>query len=78
MSPRFIRARPASSVKKTDELEAFLDSCRDEELTVKANNAFDELEHNYELGRRVRKRQVAAILQRALGNQQSVCDGAWT
>jgi hypothetical protein len=47
MSPRFIRDKPASSVKKTKELEAFLDSCHDQDIIARANNAFDELAHNY-------------------------------
>lgn len=50
MSPRFIRDKPASSVEKTEELEEFLDTCRDEDLIARANNAFDELRRNYEWG----------------------------
>ena len=55
MSPRFIRAKPASSVKKSVELESFLDSCRDEWLRNKADEAFRELKADYEFGDKVSK-----------------------
>jgi predicted GH43/DUF377 family glycosyl hydrolase len=57
MSPRFIRwsNTPAANVKKTHELELFLDSCHDDELLNRANNAFNELEHNYERGHKAEK-----------------------
>ena len=55
MSPGFIRSKPASSVRKSKELEMFLDSCRDEWLRAKAEDAFTELKHNYEGGDKVSK-----------------------
>lgn len=55
MSPRFIRAKPASSVKKSHELEAFLDSCRNDWLGDKADEVFLELKGDYGVGEKVSK-----------------------
>jgi hypothetical protein len=55
MTPRFIRSKPASSVKKSVELERFLDSCQNEWLRNKAEEAFSELKSNYEGGKKVTK-----------------------
>jgi len=55
MSPRFIRLRHASSVKKSIELEAFLDSCTNEWLRNKAEGAFSEIKGHYEVGDKVSK-----------------------
>jgi len=55
MSPQFIRARSASSVKKSVELERFLDSCRNEWLKDKAGKAFFELKADYGVGDKVSK-----------------------
>jgi len=55
MSPRFIRFKPASSVKKSMELETFLDSCKNEWLRKKAETAFSEIKGHYEVGDKVSK-----------------------
>lgn len=69
MCPRFIRwsDTPAASVKKTSDLESFLDLVRDEELLNRANNAFDELEHNYERGHKVEKDRWPAYYKEKWG-----------
>jgi len=55
MPPRFIRSHPASSVTKSAELEEFLDSCHNEWLRNKAEDAFTELKADYECGHKVTK-----------------------
>ncbi len=55
MCPRFIRSKTASSVRKSSELEAFLDSCKNEWLREKAENAFSDLKADYENGDKVSK-----------------------
>jgi hypothetical protein len=55
MSPQFIRPKPASSVKKSEELQAFLDSCRDEWLRDRVDQAFLEIKADYEFGDKVAK-----------------------
>ena len=55
MSPQFIRARPASSVRSSRELEAFLDSCHNEWLTGRAERAFLEIKADYQIGDKITK-----------------------
>ena len=55
MSPKFIRFKPASSVKNSVELEEFLDSCKNEWLRNKAEAAFSEIKGHYEVGDKVSK-----------------------
>ena len=47
--------KPASGVKKSVELEAFLDSCRDDWLREKTNEGFLQLKGDYEIGDKVFK-----------------------
>jgi hypothetical protein len=55
MSPKFIRAKQASRVDKSLELEAFLDSCGNEWLRDKAEEAFSQIKAHYEIGEKVQK-----------------------
>jgi hypothetical protein len=55
MSPQFIRSKRASNLSKSVELEAFLDSCRNDWLKEKAEEAFTEIKAHYEIGDKVQK-----------------------
>lgn len=55
MCPRFVRSRAASSVKKSMELAAFLDSCKNDWLRKKVENAFSDLMADYVSGDKVSK-----------------------
>ncbi len=55
MCPRFFRSKAASSVKKSMELEAFLDSCRNDWLREKVENTFSDLMADYVIGDKVSK-----------------------
>lgn len=55
MTPQFIRSKPASGVKKSVELEEFLDSCQNDWLRKKADETFADLKADYEYGEKVTK-----------------------
>jgi len=55
MVPQYIRAHPSSSVRKSIELEAFLNGCGNEWLRRKAEEKFSDLKSDYELGNKIVK-----------------------
>jgi hypothetical protein len=57
LSPQFIRAKRAYAVDMSEELERFLNSCRDQWLRGKIQAALSELKADYLIGTKVKKDQ---------------------